>query len=235
MKLPKLFSLITILFIVIGFAELAQAYYNPETGSFLSRDPIEERGGENLYGFVRNDGVNNWDLLGLKLEQGDQITVKCNTTAGFGGDKAGIITVDEYSDTGGTQLLDQSDGVTQYAYGAKLKLTFKKESDCCCVGGKYQWYQTIIKDDDPSQTDANGIKLPVPRADKGLAPLAGNVFKDGSTVPATSLKTKNPITVKFKLELQCVKDNISTTLKTLNWGHKGKWNKKNNTVEVERL
>ena len=29
-----------------------------------SRDPIEEEGGLNLYGFVRNDGVNRWDYLG---------------------------------------------------------------------------------------------------------------------------------------------------------------------------
>ena len=31
-----------------------------------SRDPIGERGGVNLYGFVGNDGVNRWDYLGLK-------------------------------------------------------------------------------------------------------------------------------------------------------------------------
>ena len=31
-----------------------------------SRDPIEEKGGINLYGFVDNDGVNEWDVLGLK-------------------------------------------------------------------------------------------------------------------------------------------------------------------------
>ena len=30
-----------------------------------SRDPIEEAGGYNLYGFVGNDGVNSWDMLGL--------------------------------------------------------------------------------------------------------------------------------------------------------------------------
>jgi hypothetical protein len=30
-----------------------------------SRDPIEEEGGVNLYGFVGNDGVSQWDLLGL--------------------------------------------------------------------------------------------------------------------------------------------------------------------------
>ena len=30
-----------------------------------SRDPLGERGGMNLYGFVGNDGVNGWDFLGL--------------------------------------------------------------------------------------------------------------------------------------------------------------------------
>jgi hypothetical protein len=42
-------------------------YYDPVTGRWLSRDPIEEEGGINLYGFVRNDGVNKWDYLG-KIE-----------------------------------------------------------------------------------------------------------------------------------------------------------------------
>jgi RHS repeat-associated protein len=40
-------------------------YYDPVTGRWLSRDPIEEEGGVNLYGFVGNDGVNHWDLIGL--------------------------------------------------------------------------------------------------------------------------------------------------------------------------
>ena len=39
--------------------------YNPLDGRFLSRDPIEERDGLNLYGFVGNDPVNRWDALGL--------------------------------------------------------------------------------------------------------------------------------------------------------------------------
>jgi RHS repeat-associated protein len=40
-------------------------FYDPETGRWPSRDPIEEEGGINLYGFVNNDGVNNWDYLGM--------------------------------------------------------------------------------------------------------------------------------------------------------------------------
>ena len=33
---------------------------------WLSRDPIEERGGVNLYGIGGNNLINNWDYLGLK-------------------------------------------------------------------------------------------------------------------------------------------------------------------------
>lgn len=40
-------------------------YYNPNTGRWLSKDPIEEQGGANLYGFVGNDPVSRFDLLGL--------------------------------------------------------------------------------------------------------------------------------------------------------------------------
>src|SRR6266487_6127135 len=39
-------------------------YYNPSTGRWLSRDPIEERGRLNLYGFVSNDPIGLIDLLG---------------------------------------------------------------------------------------------------------------------------------------------------------------------------
>jgi hypothetical protein len=39
--------------------------FDPITGRWPSRDPIQERGGINLYGFVGNDGVNRWDTLGL--------------------------------------------------------------------------------------------------------------------------------------------------------------------------
>ena len=40
-------------------------YYDPLTGRWPSRDPIEEEGGLNLYGFVGNDGINLSDFLGL--------------------------------------------------------------------------------------------------------------------------------------------------------------------------
>ena len=49
----------------IGCSEYGYRWYDPVTGRWPSRDPIEERSGVNLYGFVENDGVNLWDRLGL--------------------------------------------------------------------------------------------------------------------------------------------------------------------------
>jgi RHS repeat-associated protein len=41
--------------------------YDPATGRWLSRDPIGEAGGENLYGFVGNDPINQIDRFGLSI------------------------------------------------------------------------------------------------------------------------------------------------------------------------
>ena len=42
--------------------------YNPPTGRWLSRDPIEEEGGINLYGYVGNGPINAVDPLGLDTD-----------------------------------------------------------------------------------------------------------------------------------------------------------------------
>ena len=40
-------------------------YYNTGIGRWLSRDPIEEDGGANLYNFLASDSINSFDRLGL--------------------------------------------------------------------------------------------------------------------------------------------------------------------------
>jgi len=52
-------------------------YYDPITGRWPSRDPIEEEGGINLYGFVGNDGVNQWDVLGNNLPPPPKVKCVC--------------------------------------------------------------------------------------------------------------------------------------------------------------
>ncbi|TVR49598.1 MAG: RHS repeat-associated core domain-containing protein [Puniceicoccaceae bacterium] len=45
---------------------LGYRFYNSRTGRFINRDPIEERGGLNLYAHVHGDVINRWDRLGLR-------------------------------------------------------------------------------------------------------------------------------------------------------------------------
>jgi RHS repeat-associated protein len=60
-------------------------WYDPQTGRWPSRDPIGEEGGLNLYGFVGNDGVSRWDMLGLLVtavldKKAKKLTVTDNDT-----------------------------------------------------------------------------------------------------------------------------------------------------------
>jgi RHS repeat-associated protein len=50
---------------VTGLYYYGYRWYDPLTGRWPSRDPIGERGGVNLYGFVGNDGVDWVDVVGL--------------------------------------------------------------------------------------------------------------------------------------------------------------------------
>ena len=59
---------------IVGFVALtaalwlpltAHCFYNPSTGRWLSRDPIGEQGGLNLYAFVQNSPVDFFDCFGL--------------------------------------------------------------------------------------------------------------------------------------------------------------------------
>ena len=41
-------------------------FYDPQLGRWINRDPIGEKGGLNLYSFVRNEPISSWDLLGAE-------------------------------------------------------------------------------------------------------------------------------------------------------------------------
>ena len=57
---PPTLALITWLLL----PQTGQCYYNPNTGRWLTRDPIEEKGGKNLYAFVANVPLGIVDALG---------------------------------------------------------------------------------------------------------------------------------------------------------------------------
>lgn len=49
-----------------GLVYYGYRYYSPQAGRWIGRDPAEEGGGINLYGFVRNAPIENFDAIGLE-------------------------------------------------------------------------------------------------------------------------------------------------------------------------
>jgi RHS repeat-associated protein len=49
----------------VGVTYYGYRYFDPVTGRWLSRDPIEESGGVNLYNYINNHSINHSDFLGL--------------------------------------------------------------------------------------------------------------------------------------------------------------------------
>jgi hypothetical protein len=59
--------LLKCLLLLALLTNLAHAFYDPGQGRWASRDPIDEEGGVNLYGFVGNGATNRWDKLGQEF------------------------------------------------------------------------------------------------------------------------------------------------------------------------
>ncbi len=69
-------------------------FYDPVTGRWPSRDPIEEEGGINLYGFVGNHGINNYDILGMSFADSIcSIAKELKSVAGSYTFSPGVVTV----------------------------------------------------------------------------------------------------------------------------------------------
>lgn len=91
-------------------------YYDPVTGRWPSRDPIEEEGGLNLYGFVGNEPISWVDFLGLR--QGAQRPSKNRAGQGTsdwggpatGGGKRGLTDGPKYGWWGGKNWSGGEDG-----------------------------------------------------------------------------------------------------------------------------
>lgn len=49
----------------LGWYWYGHRFYDSKTGRWISRDPLEEQGGLNLYQMVGNDVINKWDYLGM--------------------------------------------------------------------------------------------------------------------------------------------------------------------------
>lgn len=65
MNIRRLTLFLMLAVLCIAGAEQASAFYNPGTGRWLSRDPVQESGGVNLYTYCINNSINKIDAFGL--------------------------------------------------------------------------------------------------------------------------------------------------------------------------
>ena len=114
--------------------------YSPSLARFITRDPIEEQGGVNLYCFVGNNPVSRWDLDGLEttdeccgnvmLKQGEcchnDKVIKCNTDIKREKDQKGCcILLANVCLTGSKYIFHQNIDIMDghiYSYGVKHTL-----------------------------------------------------------------------------------------------------------------
>jgi hypothetical protein len=115
-----------------GLVYYGMRYYLPQLGRFISRDPIEELGGVNLYAFCGNDGTNRFDYLGMnfwdwitgggqKKSQEEQDAERARQKAE---EEARKRAIDETGDPFGVVVLGRANGYIdhfgQVAYDAAL-------------------------------------------------------------------------------------------------------------------
>jgi RHS repeat-associated protein len=121
-------------------------FYNPQLGRWINRDPIEEVGGVNLYGFVWNNSLAWVDVLGLQGEGSNCFYVWINVLRGKGEEKATPRHVGFGMRPGGSTDIVSIDGTKQEGgwknnqhYDPKTgKLvdddpTQGKLYECCCL------------------------------------------------------------------------------------------------------
>ncbi len=72
-----------------GLVYYGSRYYSPSLGRFINKDPIEEKGGLNLYGFCFNNAIARWDYMGLDPVYDGGWLPTFRVTATRGGGSAG--------------------------------------------------------------------------------------------------------------------------------------------------
>jgi len=110
-----------------GWLYYGYRWYDAEMGRWVNRDPIEESGGVNLYGFVGNDGVGMVDVLGLSM---------AIDWAGTWANLKSSLNLNSYWQAAGHYniFVPLPNGITQIAIKIKVTVT----EGCCGNGRSYR-------------------------------------------------------------------------------------------------
>jgi RHS repeat-associated protein len=114
-----------------GLYDYGHRYYGPSFGGWLNKDPLQEKGGLNLYENSRNDLVNRYDALGL-LPGFHACTLSSDPPVDTGWQYAGF-EPDEDIPAGGSSGTSETTGANLV-----YKRTITTKYSCCCSRTKYR-------------------------------------------------------------------------------------------------
>jgi len=114
-----------------GLSYYGRRYYDPHNGRFINRDPIEESGGLNLYGFVGNNPANKWDFLGMDTTPEERWKVTMQDGVYVAKDSEGTIRMSyDPSGTGNVYQFDANGKDAGYSdIGSYMGWNFDSASD----------------------------------------------------------------------------------------------------------
>ena len=161
-----------------GHIDYGHRDYIPLLGRWANMDPIAERGGSNLYGFVNNYPVNDIDIFGLRTCAEQTNWQRIDGQWAIVG-----IALDRFTTT--TVQYGVLDSFT-LRYGVRTK------THCCCANGQESAWGTMIKDVVISVP--GGMEGVIPGAIPATAPLAAaaaNAF--GALLSALASASTSPI------------------------------------------
>lgn len=191
---------------ILVFAGAASAHYDPNIGRWLSRDPIGENDGGNLYHFSLNSPVTFFDFLGLKVH----VTVDGNTGPRAVGDDWAQVAQMVKTICGTARLND--DGSVSFLNGSQTAgavggvvygLDAGTANGCCClkqlVASNNTWLVDLSRQEGNPGTippkKGVGLNIPVPPGYFGppapgiptggqiFAPIPGGKYQFGSYDP----------------------------------------------------
>lgn len=110
-----------------GLVYYGHRYYSPANGRFINRDPIEEQGGINLYGFCANDGINGFDVLGMDKLKSDG-SVEMDPV---------VVGINEKPSTGSSSSSSSSGDFPSWAKNALLGLRSNAGETTLSSGSRY--------------------------------------------------------------------------------------------------
>lgn len=104
MKMKQIYRVVGLV-IWLATVQTSLGFYNPSPGRWLSRDSIEENGGDNIHSFCRNDPLFSIDTLGLYTMSGGIVTIENGDTLWAISRGTGIPLADLLAANGGSSLI----------------------------------------------------------------------------------------------------------------------------------